>query len=116
MSNEYYNQLQKLAMKKDFYSKQSQLHNVCWSLDPDDDPSTLFGIQGLKKIFRFNNDTMPSFFSFRDPKINQLNDIHLYSPKTKNHIEYYKKFKGSYYDTFAFCLFGNCTYCSYVRK
>ena len=50
MSNEYYNQLQKLAMKKDFYSKQSQLHNVCWSLDPDDDPSTLFGIQGLKKF------------------------------------------------------------------
>ena len=94
MSNEYYNQLQKLAMKKDFYSKQSQLHNVCWSLDPDDDPSTLFGIQGLKKIFRFNNDTMPSFFSFRDPKINQLNDIHLYSPKLKTILNIIKNSKG----------------------
>lgn len=94
MSIEYYNQLKKLAMKKDFYSKQSQLHNICWSLDPEEDPNTLFGIQGLKKIFRVTGDTMPSFFSFRNPKINQLNDIHLYSPKLKTILNIIKKSNG----------------------
>jgi hypothetical protein len=99
---EHYNKIISLPLKEDFYSKQLQLHNLCWSFDPNKTISQCTGINGLKIFFEPvfkkktsfkqnpNNKSLlsnsPVQFSLKT-KYNPFNEIEKYSPKFKTILD-----------------------------
>lgn len=78
MTDDYFNQVTQIdsSLRNNFYSLQRQLHNVCWSFDPNEIPSNLVGESGLKKFF--NIDSMN--FTLKT-KENPFDSLDKYSPK-----------------------------------
>ena len=99
IQDKHYEKIMTIPLKDEFYSRQLQLHNICWHKKTNSVLQCI-GINGLKSYFKaiykksnINNKKsngillkVPESFSLKTD-YNPLNEMEKYSPKMKNIID-----------------------------
>ena len=90
IQQDHFDKIKMYPLKNNFYSKQLQLHNVCWSFDRNKSIKYCTGALGLEVFFKPITNKIdkssPSQYSLKGD-FNPLNSISTYAPKLQSILD-----------------------------